>query len=98
MNQWTPGCLLLSLKKKINCFWFQVCNPATWNPEIVTANQNTSNTNIDKNEYIPGQWGGWKVPPTNSMDMSLSKLQERVKEREAWHTALHGVPKSRTWL
>ena len=35
---------------------------------------------------------------TDSMDMSLSKLREMVKDREAWHAATHGVTKSQTWL
>ena len=33
---------------------------------------------------------------TNSMDMSLNKFLETVKDREAWHDAVHGVTKSRT--
>ena len=33
-----------------------------------------------------------------SMDMSLSKHRERVKDREAWHAAVHGVTKSQTQL
>ena len=41
-------------------------------------------------------WDGWMASPT--MDMSLSKLQELVMDREAWRAVVQGIAKGRTWL
>ena len=40
----------------------------------------------------------WLDGITDSMDMSLSRFLEMVKDREDWHAAVHGVTKTQTWL
>ena len=49
-------------------------------------------------EAVSRGWDGWMASLTQSMDMSLSKLREMVKNKEAWYAAVHGVTKNQTWL
>ena len=44
------------------------------------------------------QWMRWCDDMTDPMDVSLSKLPEMLKDREAWHVAVHGATKSQTWM